>query len=214
MNRIDSRLLIGGLLILAGFFFLMETLGVFAIFGMLSTLMVAGLFALGGVAFLYLLISDRDQWWAAIPGFALMGLSGTILAGEVGFLEPLAGGIFLGSLGLGFVVVYLLKPENWWAIIPGGVLSTLAVVATLDELFGMESPGIFFLGLAGTFAVLYFVPTPEGRMRWAIFPAGALFVLALVVGTPFENLVNLLWPLAIIGAGVYMVGRYVMNQRA
>ncbi len=150
-----------------------------------------------------MLLVDRDQWWAAIPGFALLGLSVTILAGEISFLEPLTGGIFLGSLALGFVTVYVLKPENWWAIIPGGVLSTLAVVATLDEVSGMDSGGIFFLGLAATFGILYFVPTPEGRMSWAIFPAGALFVLAIVVGTPFENMINLIWPLAIIGAGIY-----------
>jgi hypothetical protein len=213
MKRIDSRLLIGGLMILGGFLFLMENFGIFSFFGMLSTFMIAGLFGLGGAAFLFLLISDQDQWWAAIPGFALIGLAATILAGEIRFLEPLTGGIFLGSLAMGFVAVYVLKPENWWAIIPGGVLSTLAVVATVEEAFGMDGAGIFFLGLALTFAVLYFVPTPEGRMTWAIFPAGALFVLALVVGTPFENLINLLWPLAIIGVGVYLVGRYVLTQR-
>ncbi len=212
MKRFDTRLLIGGLLILAGLVFLLESLGLFAFAGALSSFLVAGMFALGGLAFLFVLINDRAQWWAAIPGFTLLGLSATILSDQVGFLQPLSGGIFLGSIGLGFVTVFILKPENWWAIIPAGVLGTLGVVAVTDEMFSFDSGGLFFLGLAATFGVLALVNTSEGRLRWPIFPAAALFVLAVVVGTPFENLLSFIWPLAIIGAGIYMVFRYMTTK--
>ena len=212
MKRFDTRLVIGGLLILAGFVFLLESLGLFAFAGVLSGFLAAGLFALGGLAFLFVLINDRSQWWAAIPGFVLLGLSATILSDQIGFLRPLSGGIFLGSIGLGFVTVYILKPENWWAIIPAGVLGTLGVVAVSEEALGFEGGGLFFLGLAATFGVLALVNTPEGRMRWPLFPAAALLVLAVVVGTPFENFLNLLWPLAIIGVGIFLIFRHLTEK--
>ena len=66
MKRFDTRLVIGGLLILAGFVFLLESLGLFDFTGVLSGFLAAGLFALGGLAFLFVLINDRAQWWALV----------------------------------------------------------------------------------------------------------------------------------------------------
>lgn len=60
------------------------------------------------------------------------------------FLAPLAGPAFLGSIGVGFALVYLADRSHWWAIIPGGVLGTLAAVAAIDEVgYGdIETGGI------------------------------------------------------------------------
>jgi len=108
-------------LILVGVLFLLQQ--VFSIpFG---GLFVALLFAAGGAVFLYFLVKDRSKWWAAIPGFVLLGLGALIgissLLPEVG--NRIGGSIFLAFIGLGFLVVYLLRKDQWWPIIPAGYSS-------------------------------------------------------------------------------------------
>lgn len=46
--------------------------------------------------------------------------------------------IFLISIGLGFIVLYIFKPEDWGVLIPGGVLLFLGI------LFFLKSAGIFY----------------------------------------------------------------------
>jgi len=107
-------------LILVGVLFLLQQ--VFSIpFG---GLFVALLFAAGGAVFLYFLVKDRSKWWAAIPGFVLLGLGaliGSSLLPGVG--NRIGGSIFLAFIGLGFLVVYLLRKDQWWPIIPAGYSS-------------------------------------------------------------------------------------------
>jgi len=89
--------------------------------------------------------------------------------------ETLGGVLFLAAIGLAFWVIYFTKRELWWAVIPGGAMFTLALVAGLESVFeGAEMGGVFFLGLGLTFVLLYFVPTPQGRMKWALIPAAVL----------------------------------------
>lgn len=204
MKRNDSALVVGGLMVIGGVLFLLMNLG---ILNFLSGIFFAGLFGLGGLAFLYLVIQDREKWWALIPAFVLMGLGGTILVDDVLGLNGLGGFIFLGSIGVGFFAVYLLHQENWWALIPGGVMSTLAIVALLDELFNTDSPVLFFLGLAATFGLVYLLPSSRGRMAWALYPALGLLALALLVSVSMGGLVNYIWPVALIGGGLYLVLR-------
>jgi hypothetical protein len=59
----------------------------------------------------------------------------------------------LGGIGLAFWPIS--RRQERWALIPAGVLTTLAVVTFLPDLVGTDStPGIFFLGLALTFALV------------------------------------------------------------
>ena len=206
MTRKDGRLVWGALLVLLGFGFLLQNLGVFDVFGLIPeslwTIFWIGAFGSAGVLFLVGLWLNRDNWWMAIPGFVLLGLSATILVDEFlpGF--PFGGSIFLGSIGLSFVTVYVMNREHWWAIIPGGVLFTLAVVAGLDEVSGWETGGVFFLGLALTFALVALSPaTARGKMNWAWIPAGVLFALAVVTTASMEGFINILWPLVLVIVG-------------
>ncbi len=218
----DLRLLWGGLLIVAGLLFLFQNLGWFDFLSFvpatLWSIVWTGIFGLGGLAFLGgLAITGRKNWWMAIPGFALLGLSGTIIASDILRFIPFEGSIFLGSIGLGFVTVYVLNRDMWWAVIPGGVLGTLAVVAALDEVGignGDASAVFFFLGLGATFALVGLVPTPKGRMTWAWIPAGVMLIMSFVVLTSSFGLLEFLWPLAIIGIGVLILFRNLFQRRA
>jgi hypothetical protein len=57
--------------------------------------------------------------------------------------------LFLAALSLAFWAVYLTRREQWWAIIPGGALATLALVAALDTIkLPIDTGGIFLLAWA------------------------------------------------------------------
>jgi hypothetical protein len=123
MKRFDPRILIGTLLILAG------ALGFLQAFGFLqdaSDLFWGIVFLGAGAVFLFLFASGfaSGGWWAAFPGFVLAGIGVLILLPDS--LNDIGGAIFLGAIGLSFWAVYLTGRDRWWAIIPGGVLFTLA----------------------------------------------------------------------------------------
>lgn len=169
MKRLDPRVLIGTLLILAG------GLGFLQAFGILrdaSDVFWGIVFLLAGGVFLTVFVSGfaSGQWWAVIPGLVLAGIGVLILLPDS--LNNLGGAVFLGAIGLSFWLVYLSGRDRWWAIIPGGVLITLAVVSALPSNFGTESGGVFFVGLALTFLLVALL----AGMRWAYWPAAALGV--------------------------------------
>jgi len=72
---------------------------------------------------------------------------------------------------------------------------------------GGSSGGIFFLGLGITFALLALLPTSGGQMRWAWIPAGILGLMGILIIFAAENLINYIWPSALILAGILLVGR-------
>lgn len=206
MKWLESRVLWGILLIVGGILFLMDNLGIISVGGLL----VGVIMAAAGLVFLYVFLSDRQRWWALIPGFVLLDIGVIILLDNYAprLSEQLAGVIVLGGIGLAFLLVYLVNRENWWAIIPAGVMATLAVVAGLSQvLTGFETGGILFLGLGLTFALVAVLPTPDGQMRWAFIPAGILLLIGLLITAAMTSLVGILWPFALILFGLFFVWR-------
>ncbi len=213
MRRDSGATILGVVLILAGLLFLLMNLGFLREVG---SLIIALLFAFGGLAFLFVFAANRDHWWALFPAFALLGISGVITISTVApwLNGPWVGGLFLASLSAAFWLVYLTHPENWWAVIPGGVLLTLAAVAGWAPLLGAASGGLFFLGLSATFGLVYVLPTPQGRMQWAVWPAGACLVMGLLLSFMLSGLINFVFPAALIVAGLLILLRYVRQREA
>jgi hypothetical protein len=152
--------------------------------------------ALGTVALMYAGRTGND--WVRAAAFPLFGLAlATLWSGDWG------GGAFLASLGAGFASRYLSGRDRWWAVIPAGVLFTLALVAVLgSRIWGVDTGVLFFLGLAATFAVLWRLP--DHPQPWAIYPAAVCGVLAFIVLTTTGGW---LVPVLLIAAGVYLVLR-------
>lgn len=201
MKRFDPRIIIGIVLILAG------GLGFLQAFGFLqsaSDVFWGIVFLVAGGAFLMVFASGfaSGGWWAAFPGFILAGIGVLILLPDA--LDNIGGGIFLGAIGLSFWAVYLTSRERWWAIIPGGVLFTLALVSALPSnlIGGVDSGGIFFLGLALTFLLVALL----AGMRWAYWPAGVLGVFGAFLF--FESQVYLLSYIA--AAALIVVGAFII----
>jgi hypothetical protein len=101
--------------------------------------------------------------------------------------------------------------EHWWAIIPGGVLLTLAGVTLIPE--GDEwAGGAFFLGIAITFGLLYILPKPGGRLKWALYPAGILLIVGLLVVLGVTNLTNYVLPVVLLVVGGFFIYRALRNK--
>jgi uncharacterized membrane protein HdeD (DUF308 family) len=92
-------------------------------------------------------------------------------------------------MGAGFAAVYLRERTNWWALIPSGVMFTLAAIVALPQAMqGTPTPAVLFLGLAATFGVLSLVPVRDAghpgdhveRMKWPLVPAGVLAAIGVI----------------------------------
>jgi hypothetical protein len=102
---------------------------------------------------------------------------------------------------------------QWWAIIPGGVLLTLGVVSSLEDVSGMDTGGLFFLGLGLTFILVALLP--GGRSRsWALIPGSILLVFGAVIGTAMGNLTDYIWPVVLIILGGFFVFRFFRSSSA
>jgi hypothetical protein len=206
MKPSSWRIVVGGLLLVMGALALLQNLNVLNYGGQIWGLFFALIFIAGGAMFLSALVTNRTNWWAAIPGIILIGLGITIAIPALFPALPdwVSGGIFLVSIGAAFWVVYFMSPQNWWAIIPGGTLITLAVVTALGSYNGFASGGAFFIGLGITFALLALIPSI--RMKWAWIPAGILAALGLLLFfSAFAA--SIIWPILLIAIGAYFIYR-------
>jgi hypothetical protein len=211
MRRFDLRVVWGLLLLAAGVLLLLQNFNI--VTGALN-LIWAFLTGVAAIFFLFTFVSNRANWWALIPGVILLGLTAVITLGVAApaLAAAWGGPVFLGGIGLSFVAVYLASREQWWAVIPGGVLGTLAVVAAMETVFKraearVSTGGIFFIGLGLTFALVGLLPTPQGRMRWAFIPALVLLLMGLLIFAAAEQFINYLWPVALILFGLWLIFR-------
>jgi uncharacterized membrane protein len=138
MKRLDPRIA-GGLLIVGfGVLWLLQEIGGFeSIFGILAGLLIAA----SGLVFLVLFERNRAHWWAALAGFVLLGLGVLIILqrNAPAFATNYGGSLYLGGVSLAFWLAYLTNRDRWWAVIPGGVVFTLAAIPPLESLL---SPGV------------------------------------------------------------------------
>jgi len=199
MKRIDPAIIFGLGLVLLGGLFVLQQMGLIKNVG---DTFFGALFLFGGI--LFLVAYFTGSWWGAIPGCALAGIGVLILLPSP--LEDYGGAIFMGGLALAFWLVYLPAREaRWWAIIPAGVLTTIAfTVLTSNILSGEAAGGIFFLGLAATFVLVAWL----AKMSWAIYPAAALGAIGVIVMLAAQNLGAYVAAVALIGAGGWLIYRY------
>jgi signal transduction histidine kinase len=208
-----GRLIWGVALIAIGVFFLAQQFG---LFGALQLPFWAFAFGLLGVIFLFTFLADRQQWWALIPGCILLGLALVIINTENKFVtDQQAGALFLFSIGLPFLLIYLVDRRMWWALIPGGVLSVLALITFVSggNVSGQVIAAIMLFGLAAVFAVLRFATRSNPYMGWATWVAiilAAIGALLLITG-PVATAV--MGPAILIGLGLFLLARVYWPRR-
>jgi hypothetical protein len=124
-----------------------------------------------------------------------------------GDLAAYFGPVFLLSIALPFFLLYFRSLENWWAIIPAGSVTVVAIIATLaiagliqNEDEGGYASALLMGGLAATFAVVWL----RHSKPWA--KVVTIVLAALAVGSVFfVSYYEILWPMAIILGGIYLL---------
>jgi len=206
MKRFDPRLWIGVLMVFGGVLILLDNLNIIS---NVSDIFWGVIWGLVGLFFLYMLVRDRNSWWAAFPAFTLLGLAASSLLPKP--LDAFGSLVFFAGISLAFWWVYFTDSSRWWAIIPGGVMLTLGAISVLDEVSGMDNGGFLFLGLGLTFILVAILPGGSGR-SWAFIPGVVLLVFGSIFGTPAVGLLEYLWPAVLIVLGGYFVLRFLRNQ--
>jgi len=203
MKRFDPRIIFGFLLLFGGVLALMQALGYLK---NATNIFWGGTFIAIGLVFLTLLFSGN--WWSAFPGFILFAIGLFMLLPDM--KHDFIGALFLGSVALAFWITYVTAyQERWWALIPAGVLTTLAGMTIVSERFGdFQTAGLFFLGLAITFLLVALLT----GMRWAYWPAAVLGVLGILGLASLLQIANYVYAIALIAAGGFIIYRYFTNR--
>jgi len=202
-----GRMIWGVALIALGAFFLAQQFG---LFGTLQVSFWAFAFGFLAVMFLLTFVGDRRQWWALIPGFILLGLTVLIINDQNEFISSTqAGALFLFSIGLPFLLIYLVDRRMWWALIPGGVLTMIALITFMTdrELSAQAITAILLFGLAFVFALVRFATRSNPYMGWATWVAiilAGIGALVLITGPQATAIVG---PAILIGLGLFLLAR-------
>ena len=115
--------------------------------------------------------------------------------------------IIFGGIGISSLSIYLQDKMQWWAMFPASLLISIGASQLAENLLpDLESGGILLLGLGLAFLILYLVPTPVGRLKFALLPALILLAVGVVIilGSPY-NLTDYLLPGLILIAGVVLI---------
>jgi hypothetical protein len=187
--------LLGTALIGAGVLIVADRLGVFG--ALPSFVWVVVLFAAG--AAVWNADSRKPRAWPRVPVFVAIGILAVVSAGRF------AGVAALGFPAMAFLLVYRSSPRRWWALLPGGVLASVALMVAAEELFPRwDASPLMFLGFAGVFTLLYVLPVERGGQRWALIPALVWIALTVLLNTAGGG-PHWLLPMLLILGGVAMV---------
>jgi len=212
MKLLSSHIFWGILLVLGGIALLFENFNIFNIGGLIWGIILG----VGGLVFLSVYFENRLVWWPLIPGVTLLSIC---LAALIGALFPsiseyISGLAVLGGIGLSFFLIYLVNRENWWAIIPFGVLVTLGIISLVDAgNFNVDTGGYFFIGIGLTFLLVAILPTPHGQMKWALIPAVVLLLMGVLIIAAAQDIMAYVWPLLIIVGGGFLIYRALVAGR-
>jgi hypothetical protein len=163
------------------------------------------------ISFLLVYLNNQTRLWALIVAYAtgVLGLAPLMSMGgrDAAYYGP----IFLFAIALPFFIVYFRSPQNSWAIIPAGALTTISVLAALAIAGLIDESGrgafigagyanaLLMGGLAAAFAVVWL----RHAKPWAKVVTAALAAVA-VASLFFANYSQIFWPVAIIVVGIYL----------
>lgn len=116
-------------------------------------------------AFLAVYLNNRKRVWALLVAY-IAGVTSLapLMSGEgqgANSNVSYYGAIFLFAVALPFLVIYWRTPERWWAMIPAGVLTTLAIIVamaiagfTRSQTDGVYVNAVILFGLVVTFGIV------------------------------------------------------------
>ncbi len=159
------------------------------------------------LSFLVVYLTNQTRKWALLVAyiFAVLGIAPIMSTGPEG--GAYFGGVFFLAIALPFLYVYFSSPERWWAIIPASVTIALSIVTVAsiagwvhDTTSGGYASALIMGSLAIAFAVIWLRHAKPWARTVTILFAGLALASAL-----FAAQTELLWPLAIIVIGAYIL---------
>jgi len=161
-----------------------------------------------GLSFLVVYLNNRTHTWALLVAYILGVLSiAPAMASGGGDTAAYFGSVFFLAIALPFFLLYFRSNENWWAIIPAGVTTVLAVITALaiagwirNANQGGYANALLMGGLAVTFAVVWL----RHNKPWAKIVTIVLAAVA-VASVFFVSSYEIFWPIAIILGGAYLL---------
>ena len=161
-----------------------------------------------GLSFLVVYLNNRARAWALLVAYILGVLSiAPAMASGGDDTAAYFGSVFFLAIALPFFILYFRSNENWWAIIPAGVTTVLAVITALaiagwirNANQGGYANALLMGGLAVTFAVVWL----RHNKPWAKIVAIVLAAVA-VASVFFVSSFEIFWPIAIILGGAYLL---------
>lgn len=216
MSKLRDSLIWGIILVVIGAGFLVWNLGMLGDVQETVVWVLVGLFAALGLGFIGSYIARRDAWWRLIPGFTLLAVALVILLSAQNSATTLVAATLLAGVALSFVVIYLSdRATRWWALIPFGSIAVMALVALLSASAKATLPllgAVLFGGMGLVFLLVYSLARERQRFSWALVPATALGVMALVAlalylpdAVPALAGAVRFWPLSILLIGVGLI---------
>lgn len=116
---------LGWILVVLGLFFILQYLLDWDFYWAVVLIIV------GGVLFLYAIVKRSEG--GIFPGSFLFLLGLIFLLYEIGVIDPLneTWPLILIVLGISFVMIFLIRPQDWGVLIPGGILVVLGLIFLL-----------------------------------------------------------------------------------
>lgn len=143
---------------------------------------ILGILLFGGLGSVFLSIYRRgeDNWWAIIPASVLFGLAiVTLMEAPESTPAALSRAVFLWACASPFVLLFRRAPRFFWAILPGGFLIIVGLVALISDTRLGEAllAWLVYWGIGGAFAMIFL---RQPARWWSIIPAGAFFSMGIV----------------------------------
>lgn len=135
-------------------------------------------FILGGLTLLFVItyVVSGFEWGLLFPAAILGGVTGAVIFGELG-MGSLSGASVMIGVAIPFIVALVQQPrQNWWAVIPGGVMLSVALTILSAPIIGGAAGSVMLWGIAVTFLIVYLF---NREFWWALIPAGILFVVGI-----------------------------------
>jgi hypothetical protein len=123
-------------------------------------------------------LTNRDNWWALIPAWAMTTIGLIVILADTA-ADEIIGSLVMFSIALPFFVVFFRNRVNWWALIPAWIMTSIGTIILLADTASDELIGTLILV---AIALPFFVVFIRNRANWwALFPAGILTLIGLVV---------------------------------
>lgn len=86
------------------------------------------------IPFLVGFLLNRENWGLLIPAYVLFAVGTMVPLIELNVLyDILVAAYVMFAIAIPFFVVYIRNNENWWALIPGGILAVIGLAFLIAE---------------------------------------------------------------------------------